>query len=131
MTEPAQIGAATPYLIVTDLAASLDFYTKQLGFECRFTAPDEDPFFGIVGRDSTQIMLKVIADDVKPMPNPSRHEWASWDAFIHVADPDALAKEFAGRGTALHKPLGNRDDGLRGFEVADPDGYVFFFGRPN
>jgi hypothetical protein len=27
-------------------------------------------------------------------------------------------------------PLADTDDGLRGFEVADADGYLLFFGRP-
>jgi hypothetical protein len=35
----------------------------------------------------------------------------------------------AARGTAFFKPIQNREDGLRGFEVADADGYVLFFGR--
>ena len=27
-------------------------------------------------------------------------------------------------------PLEDTHDGLRGFEICDPDGYVLFFGRP-
>ena len=34
-----------------------------------------------------------------------------------------MVKEFS-------HPLENDDDGLRGFEVKDTDGYVLFFGRP-
>ena len=74
-------------------------------------------------------MLKAIAG-VAPTPNPARHAWAKWDAFIFVSDPDPLAHELINRGTTLRAPLGDTDDGLRGFEVADPDGYVCFFGRP-
>ena len=29
------------------------------------------------------------------------------------------------------EPLADHDDGLRGFAVADADGYVLFFGRPS
>jgi len=53
-----------------------------------------------------------------------------WDAFVSVTDPDALAAEFAQNGAAFSKPLEDTHDGLRGFEIADPDGYVLFFGRP-
>ena len=60
----------------------------------------------------------------------SRHEWAPWDAFVFVPDPDALAAEFASREAEFHKEIYDRDDGLRGFEVRDNDGYVLFFGRP-
>lgn len=130
MTTAAEIGSATPFFIVRDVPASLDFYRDRLGFDARFQAPDDAPFFAIVGRGATQVMLKAIAPEVEPLPNPVRHEWAAWDAFVHVEDPDALATEFAERGTTLRRPLGDTDDGLRGFEVADPDGYVYFFGRP-
>lgn len=35
------------------------------------------------------------------------------------------------RGVTFHQPLRDDEDGLRGFEVADADGYMSFFGRPN
>ena len=34
------------------------------------------------------------------------------------------------RAVAFYAALAERDDGLRGFEVIDPDGYVIFLGRP-
>jgi hypothetical protein len=52
------------------------------------------------------------------------------DAFVYVPDPDALAAEFAVRRVPFSKPLQDTHDGLRGFEISDPDGYVLFFGRP-
>ena len=52
------------------------------------------------------------------------------DAFVYVEDPDALATEFSGRGVDFSTPLKDTSDGLRGFEIRDPDGYVLFFGRP-
>jgi hypothetical protein len=33
-------------------------------------------------------------------------------------------------GAAFSVPLEDTHDGLRGFEICDPDGYVLFFGRP-
>ncbi len=130
MSASEPIGPASPFFIVRDVGVALDFYTSSLGFDCRFRTPAREPFFAIVGRGSAQVMLKAIGREVGPLPNPARHEWAAWDAFIHVADPDALATEFERRGTSFRRPLGDTDDGLRGFEVADPDGYVLFFGRP-
>ena len=130
MTEANHVGPCSPFFIVAELARALDHYVDRLGFACRFKAPEADPFFAIVGRGDAQIMLKSIGDDVPPLPNHKRHAWAPWDAFVHVPDPDALADELAGRGVAFHRPLGDTDDNLRGFEVADPDGYVCFFGRP-
>ena len=53
-----------------------------------------------------------------------------WDAFVYAPDPDAFSAEFAGQGAAFSRPLSDTEDGLRGFEISDPDGYVLFFGRP-
>jgi hypothetical protein len=41
-----------------------------------------------------------------------------------------LAAEFSSRNVELAQPLNDDDDGLRGFELKDADGYVLFFGRP-
>jgi len=30
----------------------------------------------------------------------------------------------------FYEPLKDTHDGLRGFEIEDPDGYLLFFGRP-
>jgi hypothetical protein len=126
--DAAAIGAISPFFVVGNMSHSLDFY-RRLGFEPRFREPAQDPFFAIVGRGGAQILLKHV-EGVAAQPNPARHPWLAWDAFVHVPDPDALAEEFAADGVALHQPLGDRGDGLRGFEIADPDGYVLFFGRP-
>jgi hypothetical protein len=54
---------------------------------------------------------------------------ARWDAFVYVPNPDALAAEFASRNVEFFVPLSDTDDGLRGFELKDADGYILFFGR--
>jgi hypothetical protein len=46
-------------------------------------------------------------------------------------DPDALAAEYSSRNIESSQPLKNDDDGLRGFELKDLDGYVLFFGSPH
>ena len=130
MTDTAKLGPCSPFFIVKDIPSSLDHYLGGLGFECRFQAPEEKPFFAIVGRASAQIMLKAFGEDVGPLPNHRRHEWARWDAFVYVSDPDALARELTDRQVTFRRALGDTEDGLRGFEVSDPDDYVCFFGRP-
>jgi catechol 2,3-dioxygenase-like lactoylglutathione lyase family enzyme len=120
----------SPSFIVANLKTSVSFYTDLLGFDVRYMAPDDDPFFAIVGRETISIMLKAITNDILPIPNHTRHEWARLDAFIYVSDPDSLFEEYRARSVRFWKPLQNDADGLRGFEVTDADGYVLFFGRP-
>lgn len=134
MTSPtttrAQLGFVAPFFIVRDVMASIAFYQDRLGFEVEFLGPDDDPYFAMVKRDGVHLMLKAITPEVQPTPNPSRHHWARWDAYLYTPDPDALAGELTSRGVVLREPLGNNSDQLRGFEVMDADGYVLYFGRP-
>ena len=126
----ANLGYVSPCFIVEDVKPAVDFYVDKLGFEVRYIAPEDSPFFAIVGRGPVSIFLKAIAPDVKPVPNHTRHKWARLDAWIYVDEPDSLYVEFETRGIAFHQPLRDDGDGLRGFEVADADGYILFFGRP-
>ena len=128
MTRPATT-AISPCFIVSNVAQTIAFYRDQLGFETRLRQPDPDPFFAIIGRDGAQIFIKS-DKDVSPLPNSKRHPFMRWDAFVYAPDPDALAAEFAAHGAAFSVPLKDTNDGLRGFEICDPDGYVLFFGRP-
>ena len=128
----AEISGISPFFIVSNVPSSLSFYRDRLGFEIALQGPDpEDIFFGIVRRGRAQILLKDVG--VAPVPNYTRdinQGIARWDAFVHVPDPDALAAEFASRNVEFFEPLKDTDDGLRGFEVKDADGYLLFFGRP-
>jgi catechol 2,3-dioxygenase-like lactoylglutathione lyase family enzyme len=128
--EQPSLGHISPFFIVSDVPRAIRFYEEKLGFETRFLAPEKEPFFAIVGRDTVQVYLKNPSGDLTPQPNNTRHPWAPWDAFVFLADPDALAAELAGRGVKFHKEIQDTDDGLRGFEIRDTDGYVLFFGRP-
>ena len=126
----AAVTAISPFFIVRHVPTALAFYRDRLGFEVTFEGPSpDDVFFGIVRRGGAEILLKDIGVD--PVPNHTRgveKGIARWDAFVDAPDPDALAAEFASRQVAFLEPLRDTDDGLRGFELQDADGYVLFFG---
>ena len=128
----AQISCIAPFFIVKSVPTALAFYRDRLGFTITFEGPEpDDIFFGIVERDAAMIMFKDVGVD--PVPNYTRdvkQGIARWDAYLHVADPDALAAEFSSRNVEFSEPLQDTHDGLRGFELKDADGYVLFFGRP-
>jgi len=114
MTRPT-ISGITPLFIVKDVPATLSFYRDMLGFEVTFRGPaPDDEFFGIVRRNGAMIMFKALGEVldgkevvVEPVPNYSRTPAFSWDAYLEVPDPDALAAEFALRGVRFAVPLGN------------------------
>jgi hypothetical protein len=126
----AELASIMPFFIVRDVLPATEFYREKLGFEPSFVGPEGDPYFAIVRRDQVSIMLKAILPEVPPLPNPARHPWARWDAYVHTPDPDALAAELAARGVTFHESLGVNADQQRGFEIQDLNGYVLYFGRP-
>jgi len=134
MTQTEIFGIA-PFFIVRNVPVALAFYRDRLGFDITFQGPsDDDIFFGIVKRGAAMIILKAIGVD--PVPNYTRdikQGIARWDAYLYVPDPDVLAAEFLSRNVEFFKSIKDSeegDDGLRGFEVKDVDGYILFFGRP-
>jgi catechol 2,3-dioxygenase-like lactoylglutathione lyase family enzyme len=130
-TPRAQLESICPFFIVRDLDPSIAFYVDSLGFKVTFKGPTDDPYFAIVERDGARLMLKAFGDEVLPLPNPKRHPWARWDAYINVSEVDSLYSEFRDRGIAFQSVLDVNSDNLRGFELQDADGYVLYFGRPS
>ena len=130
--EKPEVGIVAPLFIVKNVPAALAFYRVRFGFDITFEGPEpDDIFFGIVQRGRAMIMFKDVG--LEAIPNHTcdiGQGIARWDAYILVPDPDALAAEFASRNVEFVEPLQDTDDGLRGFEVKDADGYVLFFGRP-
>lgn len=127
MSRPV-IGSMCPFFIVADVPRTIAFYTERLGFETSHLEPERAPFFAILERDGAMLFVK--AGTAAPLPNPARDPEMRWDAYCYTPDPDALAAEFGARGATFSNPLEDTSDGLRGFQVTDPDGYVLFLGRP-
>lgn len=123
------MASIAPFFIVRDMGETISFYKEVLGFEVAFAAPEAMPLFAILRRDTVQIFFKSISAEVGPLPNSERHPWARWDAFVYSPDPDALALELSSH-VDLQVAASDTEDGLRGFEVQDPNGYVLFCGRP-
>jgi hypothetical protein len=126
------LHSVIPFFIVDDLVATIHFYQSRLGFQMRHKGGDGqgEDFWAMLGRDEVMFMFKHITPDVHPQPNPSRHEWAAWDAYIFTSDPDSLYAEFLAREAPVSRHLANTSDGLRAFEINDNNGYVLCFGCP-
>ncbi len=124
----SSLNFISPFFIVADLRESVNFYVGKLGFEVQYMGPSEDPYFAMVGRGPVSLMLK---GSGRPVPNHTRSEWARWDAYISVSDPDALFEELRTNEVTFNQSLMDDADNIRGFSVPDPNGYLLFFGRPN
>jgi catechol 2,3-dioxygenase-like lactoylglutathione lyase family enzyme len=125
------LGAVSPFFIVDNLTETIEFYRSRLGFQVLHKGGDEQgDFWAMLERDQVMLMFKHITRDVHPQPNPSRHEWAAWDAYVFTSDPDSLYAEFLAKNAPIRRQLGNTNDGLRAFEITDNSGYVLCFGCP-
>lgn len=82
MTEPDQM--VNVRYMVDDVQASIDFYTKHLGFELRTTAA---PAFADVTRGNLRLLLSGPASSAgRPMPNGAKPGPGSWNRIHFIFD---------------------------------------------
>ncbi len=112
-TPAAEFGGVTPILRVSNLDASLDYYTRALGFTIQWHVHG----LASVGRGKTSLML--CEGD---QGHPGTWLWAA------VTDADALHDELHSRGALIRHPPTNYPWGSREVHVSDPDGHVLRFG---
>lgn len=127
------LNGIVPFFVIDDLKETIDFYRLKLGFELAYKGggdAETSDYWAFLRRDGVMMMFKVIAPDVHPIPNHTRHEYAGWDAYVNASDPDVLYQEYVAAGVPIHRELADTSDGLRAFEIRDNSGYVICFGRP-
>jgi catechol 2,3-dioxygenase-like lactoylglutathione lyase family enzyme len=115
---------AEPQLYVRDIAASLGFYCRTLGFSVAFThgAP---PFYGQVFRDGARLNLRQVDD---PVVDPARRDHEQLlAASIALDDAQPLFLEYQQAGVEFAQPLRPEPWGARTFIVRDPDGNLLLF----
>jgi uncharacterized glyoxalase superfamily protein PhnB len=119
----------SPYFIVDDVVASASYYRDKLGFQFeRFWG--EPPAFCMVQREGIVIMLSQVAGHAGMRPNRlADPEGEAWDAYIGVADADALLAEYRARGVTIARDICDQYYGMRDFDVEDCNGYRLCFGH--
>jgi uncharacterized glyoxalase superfamily protein PhnB len=122
------IRQIVPQFFTTDLAATLAYYRDSLGFECLGTWHDP-PVYAIVARDGQRIHFRV-PDAALPAPIPDKYADELLDAYVAADDVDGLFAEYAGRGVAFARGLGDTPWNSREFVVKDCDGRLLAFGAP-
>lgn len=109
-------------LFVRDVAASRRFYCQVLGIPVSIdTAPGEDKYVEL-DIDGPRLYLHWT-----PPGTAVEYRDRGLELFLRVEDADVMARELAGKGVSLKKPvydLGWRP--WRCLEVEDPDGYTLF-----
>jgi catechol 2,3-dioxygenase-like lactoylglutathione lyase family enzyme len=116
MTDPAPqpvFHAASPILPVSDLARSLDYYVRVLGFTLDW---QDDTGSASVTRDACSLML---------CQGDQGHA-GTW-VWVGVADVDALHETLTARGAIVRHPPSDYP-WAREMQIADLDGNVLRLG---
>ena len=110
-------GGVTPVLRVSSVPASIEYYTRTLGFQVNFRFPDEHaPFFASISRGRCNLFL--CAGD---QGNPGSWVW------IDGVDVASVYEEFRASGAKIRNPPTNYEWALE-MQVEDLDGNVLRIG---
>jgi uncharacterized glyoxalase superfamily protein PhnB len=128
MSNPSKLLGIAPYFFVRDVVKAAEYYRDALGFSYpRFWG--EPACFCMPKRDGVIVMLSQTADASIIRPNAAARSDDSWDAYVWVADADALFAEVKPRGAIIaYEPTLQDEYGNCEFAVRDLDGYLIAFG---
>lgn len=104
-------------LVVSDVRAAVEFYTKRLGFRLAFME-DDPPTFAGVNLGQVQIFLE------QGTPNPK-----GCSVYFVVGDADELHGFHKSQGVEIIDPPADRPYELRDYGVHDLHGYHLRFGH--
>ena len=126
----AVISATAAQLFVSDIEASCDFFTQQLGFSIVFVH-GEPPFYAQVKRDRGMLNLKSVDHTVIDPQLRDRESLQSADMGVDThQEIEQLFLEFQAAGVTFFQTLRNEPWGTKTFIVKDPDGNLLLFAGP-
>jgi predicted enzyme related to lactoylglutathione lyase len=122
----AMDGAAAPILSVRSIERTAAFYGLQLGCSIIYPGKKSDLSLIAIWRGGHQLRFRAGGRGILAASPPLLAK-VQWDASFLVPDVDALATDFIAHGVLLTEPLADGPGGVRGFEIADPDGHILSF----
>jgi predicted enzyme related to lactoylglutathione lyase len=105
-------------LPVSDIAASIEFYTSRLGFTLDFTQGQPASFAALSFGENSQLFLIT-------SPNGA----GKCGLYFVVSDANAMLARCVAAGTKVVEAIADRDYELRDFSIEERDGYILTFGH--
>jgi len=118
-------NSATPCFPVADVGATIRWYETELGFTGDPFPADEPFVFGILRRDTVEIMLQQMVGYQKQNLYDLR-DGGLWDAYFRIQGVTELFESVKEK-LEIVKPLRKQPYGLLEFEIRDLNGYVLVF----
>lgn len=119
MFKPEGHSSVSPYLIVTDARATLDFAAKVFDAPTIFTHEGED---GAIVHAELRIDDSVVMVGQAPEARPAH-------VHVYLADPDAAFGRATVAGGKEVQPMKDQPDGDRRGGVTDPSGTTWWLSR--
>lgn len=115
-----KIESVSPILSVDDLAESMDFYCRVLGFDLAWSW-GEPPDISAVCRDGVEITLTQ-----RPGAKPA----GAAHVYLGGSGVDDCYAALVDARVRIVVPIGDRPYGMRDFRMADPSGNELSIGQP-
>lgn len=125
MTKPIPDGyhSVTPYLVLDDASAAIDFYTKAFGAKELFRMPMGNR----IGHAELQIGdSRIMLADENPNVNAhsaKHYQGSPISLLIYLDDVDAAAQRAVAAGATILRPVKTQFYGDRSGMFADPFGF--------
>ncbi|MFA5412683.1 MAG: VOC family protein [Candidatus Micrarchaeia archaeon] len=125
---------------VKDMRKSVEFYENMLGFSAKLVMPNKEfPKYANFSRFGAVFMLQPLGNMRDGLIENFRFAKETepgvgavhYVEFPQYEDMDAYYAELKGRGVAIVKDITDRSWGAKDFMVADPDGHLISFTRPD
>ena len=119
-----KISQVIPQLRTTNLAASISFYTEQVGFTLDFQYED---FYAGIRAGAQRVHLKLV--DSKDPSIDFVDTGEHFHLYLETDDAAAAAERLGARGVRLVKALHDTPWGTREFAVKDDQGHTVYVGE--
>ncbi|MET0597257.1 MAG: VOC family protein [Mesorhizobium sp.] len=116
-----------PVLLTGDVAGTVDFYRRHLGFEALF---ESDWYVHLQSARNRRVNLAIMEGDHETIPEAGRGRTSSILLNFEVDDPDVEYQRALDAGLKILAPLCDEDFGQRHFIVADPNGVMIDIIKP-
>jgi len=122
---PEGYEAVTPYIIVCDAAAAIDYYKKAFGATEIMRFPDAQ---GRVSHAEVRIGKGVVmlAEEMPDHPGPQKFGGSPVSLMFYVDDVDAVHARAVAAGGKVTRPVADQFYGDRSGGITDPFGHTWW-----
>lgn len=126
--KPEGMAWVNPYLIVKDVAESVEFYEKAFGFETKLTIPGEDgKITHAEVSHKNQIIMMGAESEMQKSRSPKTLGGTPVSLYLYVDDVNKFYEQAKAAGAIVKAELSDQFWGDRMCAFESPDGHSWTF----